>query len=192
MELEASVIDCRVPQPDERAERELIERARRDPEAFTRLYRMHYARIAGYLQRRTGCRAVTEDLLSDVFLIVLKRLPRYECREAPFRFWLYRIASNAVNQWARSERRRRRRDARHAAEQDRRRSGRDEEDDPNRDRVREALLSLSPQQQTLLVLHYREQLDIEHLAIVHGRPPGTIKSRLHRAREALRAALNER
>ena len=86
------------------AEADLVERARNDPAAFAALYRMHYACIAGYVHRRTGRTDVTEDLVSEVFMIALTRLSRFERRGLPFRAWLYRIATNQVNQWARSER----------------------------------------------------------------------------------------
>lgn len=173
---------------DDPGERALIDRARRDPEAFATLYRLHYPRIANYVHRRTGHAAATEDLVSDVFMTALTGLPRYRHRGLPFRAWLYRIATNAVNQWARRERRRLLREHRHAA----RPAPAPELDAHARDDVRRALLSIAPQHQAVLALHHLENLAVEQIALVLGRPPGTIKSRLHRARRALRDALQEK
>ena len=86
-------------------ERELIERAKRDREAFSVLYRRHYSMLAAHVYRRTGNVHATEDLVADVFLTALRTLPRYRYRGIPVRFWLLRIATNAVNRWARRQRR---------------------------------------------------------------------------------------
>ncbi|MCZ6834700.1 MAG: RNA polymerase sigma factor [Planctomycetota bacterium] len=171
-------------------DRELIERAKSDPNAFAQLYRLHYHRLALYIHRRTGQQEVTEDLVGELFLIVLRKLPRYQSHKAPFRFWLYRVATNLVNQWARGERRRLRRLERHAA-------GLAATSDPkevtsDQDQLRLALLALSPNQQSLLMLHYRESFSIEQIAIIIRRPQGTVKSRLHRARNSLREAMEAR
>lgn len=53
----------------------------------------------------------------------------------------------------------------------------------------EALRQLPVDQQTLLELHYWEELDVAQLAEVFDAEPGTIRTRLHRARKALREQL---
>ncbi len=189
MELQATVNET--PRHIEDAEPSLIDRARHDGQAFARLYKLNYPCIAGYIFRRTGCREVTEDLVSEVFLSALKKLPRYQHRDLPFRAWLYRIATNAVNQWARGERRRIRRERHHA------RDAVDHRSDEalahqHADDVRRALLCLDPKHQAVLTLHYTEDIGIEQIALILKRPQGTIKSRLHRARDAFRAAMNGR
>jgi RNA polymerase sigma-70 factor (ECF subfamily) len=187
MELQATADET--PRQIDDAERALINRARTDAEAFAQLYQLNYPRIAGYIFRRTGCRAVTEDLVSEVFLSALKKLPRYKHRDLPFRAWLYRIATNMVNQWARSERRRLRREQRHARDVE----ARDEaQAGPHADDVRRSLLRLDPKHQAVLTLHYTEGIGIEQISLILNRPQGTIKSRLHRARDAFRVAMNGR
>lgn len=88
-------------------ERELVEKAKRDRDAFAALYRRHYRTIATYVLRRVGHNQITEDLTADVFLIALRTLPRYRQRGVPVLAWLYRLAGNRVNRvnrWARRER----------------------------------------------------------------------------------------
>src|SRR5258706_576213 len=54
----------------------------------------------------------------------------------------------------------------------------------------EALCQLPVEQQTLLELHYWEDMDIANLAEVFEMPPTTIRTRLHRARKALRERMS--
>lgn len=179
-----SVIDAAPP------EQALIEAARQDPRAFARLYRLHYQVIGTYLLRRVGDHHVAEDLISEVFLAAMRALPRYRQRGVPIRYWLLRIATNAANRWMRSERRRRRHVTAwghatgtspdtHATDAPR--------TDP--DRAMRALQSLTPRHQAVIALHHVEGLSVEQVATVLGCRAGTVKSRLSRARQALREAL---
>ena len=93
-----------VPDPAELdGERELVERAKRDSQAFALLYRRYYPAIVGYVYRRVGDRHTAEDLVAEVFLTALRYLPRYRYRGVPVRAWFYRIATNEVNRWARKQ-----------------------------------------------------------------------------------------
>jgi len=78
-------------------EHQLIERAKRDRDAFSELYRRHYRAIARYVHRRTGESHTADDLIADIFMTVLQYLPRYRHRGTPFRAWRFRIATNRVN-----------------------------------------------------------------------------------------------
>ncbi len=87
-------------------ERELIERAKRDPEAFDLLYERYVAQIYRYLYYRTGNSQDAEDLTARTFYRALEHLHRYQERGLPFTAWLYRIAHNIVVNWQRDRRRR--------------------------------------------------------------------------------------
>jgi RNA polymerase sigma-70 factor (ECF subfamily) len=173
-------------------EAELVARARRDRAAFAELYRSHYPTVARYVHRRTGSVHATEDLVSEVFLTALRTLPRYRYRGVPLRFWLLRIATNAVNRWAR----RARRDPAVSLQASHLEAGgvavSSAHGGIDEEWARRALLSLPPKFQTVLSLHYFEGLAIREMAAVIGCREGTVKSRLARARDALRAKLNGR
>lgn len=175
------------------SERNLIEEALKDPEAFVALYRAHYDYVASYLFRRTGHCHVTEDLLSDVFFAALKNLGRFRHRGIPFRFWLLGIATNLANQWAR--RNRRRPEPMEAAEgivdplQEHTAAV---EDRDEQEAALRQLLALKPKHQAVLALHYLEGLSVEKVAEVLNCRPGTVKSRLSRARRELRRKLHTR
>ena len=183
---------CQAERAPVNEEADLVERAKRDRQAFAALYGRYYPMLSDYVFRRTGHVHATEDLVSEVFLVVLRTLPRYRYRGVPVRFWMFRIATNAVNRWARRERR-------HAAmslsaeqlpDAGSPRRSTDGEVDP--ERARRALLSLSPKHQAVLSLHYFEGLAVKEVAAVIGCRVGTVKSRLARGRDALRQELNGR
>ncbi len=181
----ASVQACYSP---ESSERDLIERAKRDPRALAALYREHYAPIAGYVYRRVGDVHVAEDLVAEVFLTVVRSLRRYRYRGVPFRAWLYRIATNTVNRWAS---RRRRRAAQQATERAVAATQTDGAGEADVGFVRLAMLSLPLRYQSVLALHYLEELSVEQVASAIGCRVGTVKSRLSRARQALRDRLEQ-
>jgi len=86
-------------------ERQLIEAAQADPRRFAELYERNFDRVYAFIARRTGDRAVAEDLTSEVFHHALAHLGRFEWRGVPFAAWLLRIARNAVaDRWERMAR----------------------------------------------------------------------------------------
>lgn len=174
-------------------ERDLIDRAKRDAEGFSLLYQRYCPLLLNYVHRRTGDVHVTEDLVADVFVIVMRSLPGYRYRGKPFRSWLLRIATNVVNRWARGQRRRAHvsLQADHVADlQDRSTSGQaSNEFFPRNEYFQRALLSLPPRYQAVLSLYYLEDLSVKETAEVVGCREGTVRSRLARARNALRSTL---
>ena len=161
----------------------LVERAKRDPKALALLYDMHYEAIARYIARRVGA-SDAEDLTAEVFLAMVRYLPRFRSRGVPFRAWLYRLATNQVNRWAR----RRRRDARHRLAEIADRPGATCTAE-QADVVRVALLDSAATIPERLTLHYLEGLSVAEVAGVLNCAEGTVKSRLARGRDMMRAAL---
>jgi len=164
----------------------LIDAARHDPEALSQLYRQNHARIFRYVLRRVGNRALAEDLVADVFVSMVRYLPRYRISAVPFHAWLYRLATNRVNRWARWQRRRAFRELREATC-----PRQDQQQQETADHVRTALLTLPLPFQTTVALHYLEDMSLAEISQVLGCSIGTVKSRLARGRDLLRAQLNE-
>jgi len=128
--------------------------------------------------------------VADVFLIVMRSLPGYRHRGIPLRAWLLRIATNTVNRWARRHRKRR-----WAALES------DQLVDANEpsttgealeEYFQRALLALPPRYQAVLALYHLEGLSVKETAAAIGCREGTVRSRLSRARDALRRQLKER
>ena len=79
-------------------ERQLIERANDDPEAFRELYRHYLPRVYAYVAYRVGKKQEAEDLVSELFLKVVERISEFQYRGAgTFPAWLFQIARNQVN-----------------------------------------------------------------------------------------------
>ncbi|HNQ23990.1 MAG TPA: RNA polymerase sigma factor [Phycisphaerae bacterium] len=172
------------------AEADLVERAKHDRDAFASLYRTHCRAVAGYVFRRTGDEHATDDLVGETFVAALRALPRYHWRGIPVRAWLLRIATHEVNRWARRQRRAALRNEPGAAALC---SGAEADAAAwKAEVVRSAMLTLKPQYQSVLALHYLEGLPLDEVAAVTGWRLGTVKSRLARAREALRKTLSAR
>lgn len=172
--------------PAPRTEALLIEQAKADRSAFEPLYLEHHEAIFRYLCRRTGSQDAATDLAAEVFLTALEKIGAYTHRGVPFRAWLYRIATLKANRWARQRRRRRERplsEALHLV------GGAPDDSAFDFDAAQAALLTLAPRHQAVLTLHHMEGLPLERVAQIVNRPVGTVKSRLARARQALRKAL---
>lgn len=163
-------------------ERELVERAKRDPEAFGLLYERYVAQIYRYLYYRTGNIQDAEDLTARTFYRALEHLPRYQERGLPFAAWLYRIAHNIVVNWQRDRRRR------PIIALDRVVTYVGVEEDPQgvleereeREQLLRAFRRLSPERQELLILKFVEGMSNAQIGAIMGRSEGAIKSLYHR------------
>jgi RNA polymerase sigma-70 factor (ECF subfamily) len=172
----------------------LVLRAKEDPQAFGRLYRLHVRKIYNYIYYRTGNHHDAEDLTARVFYRALQNISRYQERGAPFSAWLYRIAHNAVANWHRDKRW-----SQTVALEDL--AGQLEHgDDPHRlaerSEARQQLLelvrTLPPERQQLLVLKFVERYSNQEIGEIMGRTEGAIKSLYHRTLLALRRDLGDR
>jgi RNA polymerase sigma-70 factor (ECF subfamily) len=182
------------------AETGLLESCRQgNPEAFARLVALHEAMVFNLALRMLGDREDARELAQDVFLQVYRTLHRFEGRSS-LRTWIYRIVLNQCcnrHRWWR----RRRRDRAVALEQltpaDELRLAGGWSEGPYQQtrraerarRVQEALLGLSLEHRAVLLLREVEGCSCEEIGRVVGVPEGTVKSRLARAREALRQRL---
>ena len=84
-------------------ERDLVERAKTDPEAFGALYDRYVDDIQRYVCARLHNATAAEDVTADVFFNALRAMPRYQDRGLPFSCWLFRIAANAIASYHRRE-----------------------------------------------------------------------------------------
>jgi RNA polymerase sigma-70 factor, ECF subfamily len=182
-------------------ERELVASCRTgDPEAFASLVSLHQGMVVNLAGRLLGDVEEARDVAQEVFLQVHKRLSSFEGRSS-LKTWIYRIAVNQCHNRRRFWRRRRRDretplderlvatplvpGARPAAASPYEETLRME----RARRVQAALLELRFEHRSVLVLREIEGLSCEEVAKALGVPEGTIKSRLSRAREAMRRKL---
>ncbi|MHC4726560.1 MAG: RNA polymerase sigma factor [Planctomycetota bacterium] len=169
-------------------EKPLIARARDDSTAFVQLYRKHYDAVFRYCAHRLFERANAQDVTSEVFLKVVENINGFKGDEKQFRCWLYRIATNAVNNHLRkSVRQNSLLKVKH--EQSTSQVAYHGEQDEKLAVLREAVLSLRPRYQTIITLRFFENLKLIEIAEVLGSSPGTVRSQLTRALVKLRKVL---
>jgi RNA polymerase sigma-70 factor, ECF subfamily len=174
-------------------EGDLLRRAGRgDEAAFLTLYERHRTPVFRFACRVLGSAAQAEDVMQECFLSVLRRPEAFQDERASLRTYLYAIA-------------------RHLSWQHLRRSGLEttveelpesapeatETAEPLRRMldgeaaaaVRRAVAMLPPLQREAIVLFEYQEMSLAEIAVVCETDVGTIKARLHRARERLRREL---
>jgi RNA polymerase sigma factor (sigma-70 family) len=190
--LDTSVLDAVSPMlAGSASEADLIARAKTDPEAFAILYRRHYRAVVGCLFRRIGDAHVAEDLAADTFIAAYRSIRRYRPTGAPFRYWLLRIATNCANRWSRRQTRAALVARAAGAMRSMNATQPDKGGMADGEHLHRVLRRLPSAQQSVISLHYFEGLTLEEAGVVLGCSVGTVKSRLSRGRDALRALLGE-
>jgi RNA polymerase sigma-70 factor, ECF subfamily len=85
-------------------EQALARRAVDDPDAFQQLYRRYVRRVYGYVAARIANPGDAEDVVSEIFLRVVKRLDQLRNQQhLSFVAWLFAIARNAVSDYYRRD-----------------------------------------------------------------------------------------
>jgi len=171
---------------------QLIAEAHSNPVAFARLYQRHYDAVFRYCVHRLFERQTAEDVTSAVFLKVVENFGRFRGSEQDFRNWLYKIATNAVNEHLRKTSRRNGL-LKHAREQvgNRLADCKDMTDASAESYavLKQAMFELRPRYQTIITLRFFENLKLTEIAEVLDSSPGTVRSQLARALAKLRKKL---
>lgn len=154
--------------------------------AFDLLIRRWQRRLWGYARRLTGREDAAWDATQEAWVAILRRI-RSLSDPAWFAAWAFRIVRNKCADQSRRANRHENLTAA-LAERQRLQAG-PSSGSPTRDTVTGALQRLSRDRQELLLLKYSTDLNIYEIAMVLGVPAGTVKSRLHHAREELRQML---
>jgi RNA polymerase sigma-70 factor (ECF subfamily) len=175
----------------------LIERvARQDRDAFTALYRRYERPVFAVLLRLGGQRPLAEEWLQEAFTRVWLAAGSHDPARGRVKPWIFAIALNT----ARSELSRKRHRMPHVsldgaeieladARGGEPRLAAELDDDGRRRALAEALLELPDYMREVVVLRCSRELSFAEIAEVTGSPQGTLKSRFHRALQALRTRL---
>lgn len=171
----------------------LIQRACSEPDAFAQLYLLHYNNVFNYCVHRLFDHHHAEDVTSTVFLKAMYSLDSFDGRAADFRNWLFRIATNAVNDYLRDTKRRA--DVMQRVVKNKRlESVFDISSDDvlleKKAHLKQALLSLKPKYQAVITFHFFEKMKLTEIAACLDKSPSTIRTWLSRATAKLRKKLS--
>jgi RNA polymerase sigma-70 factor, ECF subfamily len=156
-----------------------------DAAAFAELVERYSPRLRVFLLKMAGQAA--EDALQEVWIDVFRGVTRLKDLGA-FAAWLYRIARDRAYAALR------RRGIRTTPLPDAELPGREAEDvdDDERDLLQASLDQLPPEQREVLLLRFIERMPYERIAEAVGCGVGTVRSRLHYAKRALRREMERR
>lgn len=182
----------------------LVDRCQQgDRDSFAKLMRLHQRQIYNFTYRMLGSAEEAEDLTQDIFIAVFKGIKSFR-GEAKFSTWLYRIALNQTRNRIKYLARR------NFFAKRTKRAGLGEdmgletpETLPDRGpspeqwamtkdlaaQVQECLNQMGHQAQQILLLRDVQGFSYEELSEMLSLKPGTVKSRLHRARNALQQCM---
>ena len=146
------------------------------------LFDRYQAPLFNFYSKLTGNRTVSEDLVQEVFLRVLKYRQSYQ-PQAPFRAWIYQIARNVRHDHIRKNPA--------TAEWKPEMSpsfvpGDNAQRDQESLLLRRALMRLPEEKREILVLSRLQEMKYEDIAKLLGCEVGTVKVRVHRARKHAR------
>ena len=181
-------------------ERRLVKRLKaRDERAFREFVTEHQQLVFNLVFRFLGNREEAEDVSQEVFVTVFKSIDRFRA-ESRLSTWIYRISVNhAKNRLKYLQRRKsdRRQSLDSTSETDLQPA--DRAGDPGPESIaigrqterliQNALKALEDDQRLVIILRDVEHLTYEEIGEITGLNMGTVKSRLHRARAALRKSL---
>jgi RNA polymerase sigma-70 factor (ECF subfamily) len=165
---------------------------RGDTDAFEVLVRRHEKAIFNLVYRMLGNYDDAAETAQEVFLSAYRAIGQFR-GESNFSTWLYRIALNHATTRRKSTALRQKRlapiDASDMIDDTQLGPAETLEKKELRERVQRALNELEPEDATVILLRDLQDIPYEDVARVLKIPVGTVKSRLHRARQALKAHL---
>lgn len=162
---------------------DLVIKAETDDAAFTTLYRKYFPKMYGYVIRRVGNREDAEDIVSQVFIKVVKHLPDFSEKQGSFKSWIYKIATNTIIDSFRRFARRKYSLLESSVEIPSPAKNPREESYEGDERtiIFQAMSKLSQKYQQVLHLKFYSDLENEEIAEILGITVNYVAVRLHRA-----------
>ncbi len=170
------------------AEQVLVTRCQlRDRQALAELIERYERPVRYFIRRLVDDVDLADELFQDTWLTVIARIHTLDNPER-FTVWLYRIARNRVYQEFRRKKQ--------AVELD---EATEAPDNPEEEvlsfedaaKLHQCLGELKPFQREVLVLRFIESMSYEEIAAVLDCNVGTVRSRIHHAKQALRERLEK-
>lgn len=172
-------------------ERSLLERAAGfDESALSEIYNCHQEALYRYAMRLLGDQQLAEECISETFLRFLKALSRGNVPQENLRAYLFRISHNWITD---HYRRNQNRQEQELQENIPAKKSLEEEVETNLQgsKIRDAILTLTPEQQQVILLKYFEGWQNAEIAQFIGKRVGAVKALLHRSLATLKKSIKE-
>lgn len=164
---------------------------KRGSQAMAEIYDHYSQPIYRYLYRLLGDEAQAEDLTSEVFLKLLRAVSTSRAPRDRLDGWLYRVAHNLAIDWFRQ----RSTQSTLPLDEDLASDGLPAsavvEQRQTHQRLRKAILKLTPSQQQVIVLRFGEEMPVAVVARLMGKSEGAVKLLQHRAVKGLGRVLEK-
>lgn len=159
----------------------LIEKAKANPEAFDALYAKYRSSVAGYFLRRLGDQLLSEDLTQEVFARAFRYLPTFRVTNASYLTYLLHICHSILVNHYRRETTRPNILSLATLEE----AG-EEVTEKSQENMEIMLQALSPVEQRVMLLTYRDGFRVKEVAAKLGKTENAVKLILSRTRKKLR------
>ena len=159
-------------------------------ERFEEMVNLYADKIYSLCYYMTEDPEAARDLTQETFLRAWKGLKKFRGESSVYT-WLYKIALNRCRTYLKKRAREKRVSLEELAEAGWEPSVDPPHDPPEALSLRAALRELPPEQREVLLLYYWEEMTYEEISQALGVPMGTVKSRLNRAKRALRRLLGD-
>ena len=182
-------------------EKQLIQQCRHDPMAFGVVFDNWYPSVFGYIFRRTADYDLSKDIAAETFLKAYLSIHRFSWRGISLSAWLYRIATNELNQYYRKQKYQPQslqqllenpymeKLLHQQQDNEREMIERELQQHEDYNQIRLNLLKLDIKYQEVIALRYFEQKTNGEISLILGKNEGTVKSLLSRGLEKLRNML---
>ena len=158
-----------------------------DKDAFAELIERYQAPLRYFISRLSANSETAEDIFQDTCLTVIRRIHTLKKIDA-FSTWLYRIARNKVYQQLRRKKKLSELDENIAVPNDTENDVFSPEDAV---KIHRCLTELRPEYKEVLMLRFLEQMSYEQISQVINCKLGTVKSRIHYAKLALKKEMEK-
>ena len=160
-----------------------------DNDSFSLLVDLYSKRLYGYFYRLSGNRALSDDLLSEVFVKLVKKIGSYH--GGSFDGWIFRVASNVFTDYLRAKQKQKKLIEGKALMLESMSGELKHSDQHHLDKLQSQLNKLDDQTKELIVLRFYSGLSFKEIAQIKKEPIGTTLSKVHRGIAKLKELMVE-
>lgn len=157
--------------------------------AYSELVDCYSQKIYAYFYRLTGNRDISNDLLSELFLKVIKNIKKF--KDGSFDSWIYKIASNVFHDFLREKQKQRKINSEYAENAESFYLDSQHEKADMGQHLQNQLNKIDAEEREIVLLRFYSDLSFKEIAEIRNEPIGTTLSKLHRSLKKLRSLIGQ-